>query len=347
MHGLDTTTTVFIVLTVIFFMLFGIAILVVIDHKAKLPDGFHSDPFSISGLRRDHPMIGFLTTIILGSIIFALLFELTVAFSSKLGFFKEKEQPKILQKLSEQRFTEKMRHFHNEPEEDLINLGKKPVCFYCHGDYPHSKQRMIRTLLNMHTQFIGCMTCHNDPRKIDEKTLRFDWLNYSGIAVKGPPYGTSLDRKTGFLVDTDNYYSKVVAYTSMNGANELLEITEDDPDVKEFIQVREKLTDKDRESVKKAFHKIVSPKGRFCTRCHVSEDKSYLPFRKLGFSERRVSDLTNLNIVGIIQKYRQFYMPKLFKSNVSLPGVDVLVGKENKEAKKSGKKANEPGAWWR
>ncbi len=241
-----------------------------------------------------------------------------------------------------------MRHFHNEPEEDLINLGKKPVCFYCHGDFPHSKQRMIRTLLNMHTQFIGCMTCHNDPAKIDEKSLSFYWLNYSGITVKGPPYGTSIDVKTGFLVDTDNYYSKVVAYTSRNGANELLEITEETPEVKEFIQVREKLSDKDRESVKKSFHKIVSPKGRFCTRCHTSEDKGYLPFRKLGFSDRRVSDLTNLNIVGIVQKYRQFYMPNLFKSNVSLPNVNVLVGDEDKAAtKKPEKKSKDPGAWWR
>lgn len=347
MHGLDTTTTVFIVLTVIFFMLFGIAILVIVDHKAKMPGSFHSDPFSISGMRREHPMIGFLTTIILGAIIFALLFELTLAFSSKLGFFKEKEQPKILQKLSEQRFTEKMRHFHNEPEEDLVNMGKKPVCFYCHGDYPHSKQRMIRTLLNMHTQFIGCMTCHNDPRKIDEKTLSFYWLNYSGIAVKGPPYGTSIDRKTGFLVDTDNLYSKIVAYTSRNGGNELLEITEDTPDVKEFIEVREKLSEKDRDAVKKAFHKVVSAKGRFCTRCHVSENKSYLPFRKLGFSDRRILDVTNLNIVGIVDKYRQFYMPKLFKSNVPLPNIDMLVGEKNKAATTQEKKGKGPDAWWR
>ncbi|MDH5444220.1 MAG: hypothetical protein OEY52_01615 [Gammaproteobacteria bacterium] len=338
MHGLDTTTTIFIVLTVIFFMLFGIAILVIVDHKAKIPDSFHSDPFSISGMRRDHPWIGFLTTLILGSIIFALLFELSVAFASKLGFFKEKEQPKLLQKLSEQRFTEKMRHFHNEPEQDLVNMGKKPVCFYCHGDYPHSKQRMVRTLLNMHTQFIGCMTCHNDAKKFNEEKLSFYWLNYSGITVSGPPYGTSIDQKTGYLVTTDNYYSKVVAYYSNKGKDELLEITEDSADAKEFIQVKDKLSERDRDSVKKAFHKTVMSKGRFCTRCHTSENKSYLPFRKLGFSEQRVSDLTNLNIVGIVQKYKKFYMPSLTKS-----------APQNKEVKqqKSGADEKKSGAWWR
>ena len=341
MHGLDSTTTTFIVLTVIFFMLFGIAILVIVDHKAKIPDSFHSDPFSISGMRRDHPWIGFLTTIILGSIILALLFELTIALTSKLGFFQEKEQPKLLQQLTEQRFTEKMRHFHNEPEEDLVNMGKKPVCFYCHGDFPHSKQRMVRTLLNMHTQFIGCLTCHNDEKKYDEKKLSFYWLNYSGISVSGPPYGTSIDRKTGYLVTTDNYYSKVVAYYNQDGKDQLLEITEDEPVAKEFIQVRENLSDRDRESVKKAFHKTVMSKGRFCTRCHTSESKSYLPFRKLGFSDRRVSDLTNLNIVGIVQKYKKFYMPSLIKSNVSGSATSSSDKSNNK------KKQKESGAWWR
>ena len=313
MHGVDTTTTVFVILTVIFIMLFGIALLVVIDHKAKIPDAFTRDPFSISGMRRDHPMISFLTTTILFTIILALVFELGVTFASKLGFIGEAEQPKLLQKLSEQRFTEKMRHFHNEPEKDLINMGKKPVCFFCHGDFPHSKQRMVRTLLNMHTQFVGCLTCHNNPRNVNQKTLSFSWLNYSGIEVKGPPYGTSIDQASGYLVTTDDYYSKIVTYTSQSGEKVLLEILEDNQDVKEFIEVREQLSDKDREAVKKSFHKMVSPRGLFCDRCHTSEQKSYLPFRELGFSDQRVFSLTNLNIVGIIKKYKEFYIPDMMK----------------------------------
>lgn len=344
-HGLDDVTVVFIVLTVLFFMFFGIAILVIIDHKAKIPDSFHSDPFSISGMRRDHPMISFLTTIILGSIIFALLFELTIAFGEKLGMFAEEEKPQILQDLSEQRFTEKMRHFHNEPAQDLVNLGKKPVCFYCHGDYPHSKEPMVRTLLNMHTQFVGCMTCHNDPRKIKEKSLNFYWLNYSGIKVNGPPFGTSIDPKTGNLVETDNYYAKIVAVSEQNGKSTLLELTEDNQDVKEFLEVREKLSDADRESVKKRFHRTVSPKGRFCTRCHTSESKGYISFSKLGFSKRRVNDLTNLNIVGIVQKYKKFYMPSLTKSKKPIPAAKDLVGPDSKPTKQD--KSKETNGWWK
>ena len=354
MHGLDNITVVFIVLTVVFFMLFGIAILVVIDHKAKIPESFQSDPFSISGMRRDHPMISFLTTIILGSIILALLAELIVTLGEKSGLFSLIEKPKIeiVRKLKEQRFTETMRHFHNEPETDFLSKGKKAVCFYCHGDFPHSKEPMIRTLLNMHTQFVGCMTCHNDPRKVDEKSLNFYWLNFSGVKVTGPPFGTSLDQKTGNLVTTDNYYAKIVAVTGTGEKSTLLEMTEDNPDVKEFLAVKDKLSDSDRHAVKKSFHKLVSPKGRFCTRCHTNENESYIKFSKLGFSEQRVSDLTNLNIVGIVKKYRKFYMPNLLKSDKQLPDVDALLGTSDDKKKSSTKpdgaqKPKDASGWWR
>ena len=326
MQEVTGVTTFFVVTTVLLFILLGIAILVVIDHKAKIPGHFSSDPFTISGLRREHPGIAFLTAIILFSVIAVLLFEMTVTLGERFGLFAEEKKPELLKTIHQQRFSERMRHFHNTMPEDLPNMGKKPVCFYCHGDFPHSKQRMVRTLLNMHTQFVGCLTCHVDPRKVDEDKLRFRWLNYSGIEVSGPPFGTSLDPETGNLVDTDDYYSKIVAYKVEGGEATLLEITEDSVRAKEFLQIRERLSDKDREAVKKSFHKLVSPKGRFCSRCHAPENESYLPFRELGFSERRVENVTNLNIIGIVQKYRDFYMPNLFHSDKPLPDIDVLVG---------------------
>lgn len=317
---------IFIVLAVLLFMGLGVAILVAIDSKARIPGEFRTDPFSISGIRRDHPGIAFLTALVLLVIILALIFELAVTLGERFGLFAEKEKPQIIQDIKEQRFTERQRHFHNEPKDDRYTRGKKQVCFYCHGEFPHSKERMVRTLLNMHTQFIGCMTCHIDPRKVAESTYKFRWLNYSGIEVKGPPFGTDVDPKTGYLVKTDDYYSKIVVYAVRNGEEELLEITEDRPEVQEFKAVREKLSERDREAIKQRFHKRVSEKGRFCSRCHVQEKKSYIPYRRLGFSEQRIADVTNLNIVGIVEKYRKFYMPNLFQKESSLPDVESLVG---------------------
>jgi hypothetical protein len=306
MNPASSTTTTFIVLSVVLFMLLGIAILVAIDKGARVPG---AKP------RRDHPRAGFAVASVLLVIIAALLFEIVVAAGEKLGAFVEEDKPELLQQLREDRFSERMRHFHNEPTEYKAELGRQQACFYCHGHYPHSKQVMVRTLLNMHTQFIGCMTCHTDPDKIPERTYSFSWLNFSGIEVTGPPYGTSIDPDSGLLVRTDDYYSKVVIYADDQGEPRLLELTEDSQEVRDFAQLSAegKLEDRDSEAIKIRFHSSILRKGRTCSRCHAPEDKSYLPFRKLGFSEQRVNDLTDLDIVGIVEKYREFHLPVLYE----------------------------------
>jgi predicted secreted protein len=341
MYHTDGLPFFFIVLTVILFLCLGTAILVIVDHKAQIPGEFPNDPFSISGMRRDHPVIAFLTTTILFAIIASLLFEIAVTLGEP--FFRKDEGPQILAKLKAERVSEKLRHFHNEPVKDVVNLGEKSVCFHCHGDYPHSKEPMVRTLLNMHTQFAGCMTCHNDPDKIDESTLQFSWLNFSGIDVTGPPFGTDINPESGDLIETDDYYSKIVATGDVNGISKLLEVPESDDDAREFIAIRDTLTDLDREALKKSFHKLVSPKGRFCSRCHTEESDSYLPFRELGFSDQRVTDVTNLNIIGITQKYKKFYMPNLFDSEMPLPDSEKLLGPDIDQNVSD---EDDPNAWW-
>lgn len=347
MHDVAYTSPIIIVIAVLLFFGLGIAILIIMDHKSKLPGGYRHDLFSISGKRRDHPVESFLTTTILIGIIASLLFSLFAVLGDKLGITKAKEESALLGKLREERTTEKLRHFHNAPLVNKVLLGKKSICFSCHGDYPHSKEPMIRTLMNMHTQFAGCMTCHNDPRKIKESTLSFEWLNYSGIEVKGEPFGISKDDATGYLTTTDDYYSKIVAYTNQNNEKKLLEITEDTKEAKEFLAIRDSLSDLDKEAIKKSFHKIVMPKGRFCSRCHTEEKKSYLPFRELGFSDRRISDVTNLNIIGLVEKYKTFYMPNLLKAEESLPSIKAMTGSDSKQKSTSDKMRQDPRAWWK
>ena len=347
MHDVAYTSPIIIVIAVLLFFGLGVAILIIMDHKSKLPGGYRHDLFSISGKRRDHPVESFLTTTILMGIIASLLFSLFAVLGDKLGITKVKEESSLLGKLREERTTEKLRHFHNAPLVNKVLLGKKSICFSCHGDYPHSKEPMIRTLMNMHTQFVGCMTCHNDPRKVKESTLSFEWLNYSGIEVKGKPFGLSKDEATGYLTTTDDYYSKIVAFTNENNEKKLLEITEDEKEAKEFLSIRDSLSDLDKEAIKKSFHKIVMPKGRFCSRCHTEEKKSYLPFRKLGFSDRRISDVTNLNIIGLVEKYKIFYMPNLLKAEKSLPSIKVMTGSDSKQKSTSDKMREDPRAWWK
>ena len=338
--------TMFIVIAVLLFMFLGIAILIVIDHKTKIPDHFRHDPFSIKGIRRDHPGIAFLTTVILLGIILSLIFEVTVAFSERFGFFEEEEQPRLIKSLGIQRFSERMRHFHNVPVVDQLTIGKKTVCMHCHGDYPNSKEELLRNLLNMHTQFIGCTTCHVDEKKLAGAKLAFDWLNFSGIEVTGPPFGTDVDPGTGNLVETDDYYSKIVVYKKSANGKELLEITEDNADAREFIDIRDQLSERDREAMKKAFHKKISEKGHLCTRCHVEESKSFLPLRQLGFSEPRIDAVTNLNIAGIVSKYKTFYMPNMFGGDKAM-SKDIVNQEVDIQKTVNDKPSDDPRDWWK
>ncbi|WP_303902752.1 multiheme c-type cytochrome [Thiohalomonas denitrificans] len=347
MDNLVQINEIFIALAVILFVLFAIAVLAVIDQKAKIPGKLKTDAFSIAGIRQNHPIWAWLVSVFLWIII------ITLAASSVYRIAREKWEPpteekSLFETLDKQELDETIRHFHNSPVEAPYSKGVQPVCYSCHGEFPHSAKPMVRTLLNMHTQFVGCLTCHADAEKVPEGQLRLRWLNYSGIPVSGPPFGTDVEPRTGSLVETDDYFSKIVPYRIMpDGKEALLEVTEESEQAKEFLQVRIDLSLKQQSVIKKRFHSLVNPRGRFCTRCHTSEKESYVPFRALGFSDKRISSLTNLNIVGIVQKYKNFYIPTIFHDDTDDATRETLVGKRVYVPSPTSDMKEDPRAWWR
>jgi hypothetical protein len=340
------TGTIITVVAVLLFVIMLILLLVMVDHKSRIPGEERKDLVRITGMRRNHPIWSYLIGAIVLTIIGAVGFQLSASMLKHTPLYSEDETSRLLEKLAKERVQEQARHFHHSSTA-MATEGGKSVCYYCHGDFPHFEQRMVRTLLNMHTQFIGCMTCHVDPTKIDENNLELRWLNYSGIAVSGPKFGTDYDGESGFLVQTDDLYSKIVPYLQVPGDDEkLLEIRETDPVAIDFVNVQEQLQGQDRDLVKKSFHRNVSVKGRFCTKCHTDEQKSYIPFSELGFSDRRVSELTSLNIIGLVQKYKKFYMPELMSTDSVKVDVDTLMGPEM-DMPKLDTQEDDPRGWWR
>lgn len=341
MHDSGSQITVIIVAAVLLFFFLGIAILVIIDHKARLPGGFTSNPFSIMGLRRDHPFLGFFTATLLTFIITALILELAITLFGAFTTDQTDIKQGLMSSLEAERSAESVRRFHNFPDKFLPTQGKKNVCLSCHGFFPHSKKPMIRSMLNMHTQYIGCVTCHSDPDKADENEIKLRWLNFSGIKVTGPPFGTDIDPDSGELVKTDDYYSRIVAYRINGDQETIMEITADHPEMVEYEKIKDSFTDRDREAFKKRFHKNIMSKGRFCSRCHTNEAESFIPFRELGFSDRRIQDLTNLNIIGLVEKYKDFYMPDLLRSQKPGDKRSGMSTGDNKAMK------GDPRSWWK
>jgi cytochrome c553 len=332
------------VIAVLLFVFFAIAVLAIVDSKVRIQAGERRDPFSISGIRSDHPVWAWIVSMVLWTIIGVLL--ILGLRSIVVGLLPaQKADAGLIEMLLAEQAAEQRRTFHNPVAP--IEPGEKAVCNYCHGDYPHAKKPMVRTLLNMHTQFVGCLTCHADPDKIPEEELVFRWLNYSGIEVTGVPFGTDVDPISGGLIDTDDFYSKIVLYRRKGGEEELLEIPASRPDARDFIPMRGELTSAQQGAAKRRFHANVNAVGRFCARCHTAETESFLPLRDLGFSDPRVTALTNLNIVGVVEKYREFYIPTIFKQGMSDRQQRDLFGTEARLPDRDRSIQDSPRDWWR
>lgn len=347
MHSTLQVGSIYIAMAVLMFIGIAVAVLVIVDHKARIPAGDVDDMTSISGRRTRHPIWAWLISSFLVAVILLLL---VVSVYKMFGqhVAEEPKENEIFTTLDKEHRAETIRHFHNSPAVAEYSRGVQPICYSCHGEYPHSSKPMVRTLLNMHTQFVGCMTCHIDNEKVPEDQLEMTWLNYSGIAVKGAPFGVNLDPATGNLAQTDDYFSKIVVYQRLqDGGKKLLEITEDSEEGRNFLAVRGQLTVQQQGALKKMFHTTVNPIGRFCTRCHSTEGESYIPFRDLGFVDKRVNALTNLNLVGIVQKYREFYIPTIFYGGSDAEKEKILLGKKVEVDDANKKLRNDPRSWWK
>ena len=205
---------------------------------------------------------------------------------------------------------EKHRHFHNvaaEPPKLPENL--RPVCFICHSDLPHSKNKRNRVLMNIHTQFFVCETCH-----IKEKpgtTIVYKWYNPLDDNPPGPFYGTSYDPDSGSLSLGKDLISKIAPYFKSDQDDKVWPATQvqDAPMAKDFVKVRHRLSPEQREGIKNKFHENIKPKGHDCNSCHT--EKSILDFEALGFVENRTANLKQLIVVDMVRKYDRWYLPEL------------------------------------
>lgn len=268
--------------------------------------------------RLDHPIyvyfFGFMVIAIILAVLAGVLYHLTVSphgpelVSPLQAKFIEENKSAILEEARSHEELEIHRHFHNIVEFPQLPESVRPVCFICHSDFPHSKNKKVRSLLNMHTQYFVCETCHIKDSK--QTNVVYQWYNPNEDNPQGPFFGTSYDPKTGNLLAVEDLISKIAPYFSKDDTLESAIQVQDAPLALDYMKVRDKLTPEQRDGVKKKFHINIEPKGHDCAICH-SKD-SILDYNKLGFSEDRTVDLQQLNIKGMMTKYEEFYLPNLF-----------------------------------
>jgi len=264
------------------------------------------------------PLISYL----MGSIVVALMFlvfvgvvyHLTISnrgpglLRPLLEKHQERQKSEILDEARRHAEFEKHRHFHNVvADTPKLPEDMRPVCFICHSDLPHSENKRIRSLMNLHTQFLACETCHIKEKP--ETTIVYKWYNPLNSNPPGPFYGTSYDPETGSLSLGKDLISKIAPYYKKDDKVWSAIEVQDAPMAKDFMRVRDRLTPEQRGGITNKFHEDIKAKGHECNACH--SENSILDFKQLGFVDNRIENLKKLVVVGMIQKYESWYLPEL------------------------------------
>jgi len=193
------------------------------------------------------------------------------------------------------------------------------MCVRCHGNVPHDKSKEVRSFLNMHAFYTACETCHIRPEN-NEPEWAFRWYNKeSGKLSDNPGVLVEIEKmyahpEAPYYPTYGNYGVKIAPGFIENATFTFLKTDKDRAFVERYITQQDQLSEQQRSQMKKLVHKGINKKPIECNQCH-QEDSPYLPFAKLGYPPRRVEELTNTSVVGMIDKYKEFYIPNFLTPN--------------------------------
>jgi len=186
-------------------------------------------------------------------------------------------------------------------------------CVLCHGNVPHDKSKEVRSFLNMHAFYTACETCHIRPLKEDTKVV-FRWYDKkTGKRTDNPVALVEIEESYAHVKGASyptygNYGAKIAPGTIEDGRFKFLHNDEDKTFVERYLKEENLFSQKQKSQMKKLMHAGINKKPIECDQCH-QEKNPYVPFAELGYPPRRVDELTNTSVVGMIDKYKEFYIP--------------------------------------
>jgi len=184
-------------------------------------------------------------------------------------------------------------------------MDNQNLCVSCHGDIPHDKKKEIRAFLNMHAFFMGCETCHI--RTEDKMETRYIWYNKTTGEEKDT---IELD---SYLADTPY---KLLPVKAGGEDVRLYDSEQMEKYVAEFKDNVAKMNPAAKSAALKVLHRPMTEveKTVKCEECHTSNRaEAYLPFEQIGYPARRANQLVGNEVVGMIDKYKKFYLPDFLK----------------------------------
>lgn len=188
------------------------------------------------------------------------------------------------------------------------------TCIRCHGNSPHVESKKARAFMNMHTFYLACETCHSSPGE-GAPPWTFQWHDKkTGKAVANPREILKIeesyrDQKMAHEYPVyGDYGAKITPVSKEAGEPRLLHSSDDMQEVDRYLANRERASAGEKKEKLEIFHRKVSKEAVRCQSCH-REDRSYIPFAELGYPPTRLRELVNNPVVGMLQKYDQFYFP--------------------------------------
>ncbi len=258
-------------------------------------------------------------------LVFIVIIILSALFSGyltfRVQFERRKEPPQSKTKelsfqtlrIKEQEHKQKHEHFHLVTEDlNLEAWAEKSRCLICHSPYPHGKNKKAKAIMNLHTEFLTCQSCH---LKFAPGLVTFAWINPTDLKPKGKPYGTEIDTSNGLLADTDDHYSKLTPLLKINESWDMVDAIDTPETIREakmYMTNQDRLSPEQKKDIVDRLHGKTELKEFIkCSECHKAD--GIMNFKKLGFDAARINQLVKMEIGGMLTNYDIFYLPQIFE----------------------------------
>lgn len=184
--------------------------------------------------------------------------------------------------------------FHRRPQQP-INQGET-FCQMCHLPLPHRDSLWTRALLNMHSRYIACSTCHFRPKNV---TFAYRWFDFSSAQVLGADSsrfraGRDLDNEDlpdGNVKIAPFWQDKPVVPLPSSAEAQAIARQWRAGDTEQKIQLHAQL------------HRPIEPQGLSCDGCH-QEKKPLFSLQDLGADPNQARQIQRHVVPQFFSRYR-------------------------------------------
>jgi len=204
-----------------------------------------------------------------------------------------------------------LKTLHAKEQSYITHLSDGSSCSVCHPLYPHHSNELARSFINMHVSFMTCDMCHINREKYT--SLEYDWTSSETADFAGNAYGARFNPKLDDASGSAHFISRIAVFSVEDGGKKAMLNTWDTQKAAAYPSEEATLDASEKEAQLGYFHRDIHKVeiSVTCNECHSTD--SILDYQELGFSEKRATDLVNINIKGMVTKYKVFYLPEMLE----------------------------------